>query len=101
MSIGLTSRSSTSPTRSSAAAKKATRASSARRKMPIKIELKRQHRFVVADVDRIDVEVFDVAYKIIGGGEEGDKSIVCTKEDADQDRAETSAPLCGSGCRSD
>jgi 2-methylcitrate dehydratase len=47
------------------------------------LELKRQHRFVVADVDRIDVEVFDVAYKIIGGGEEGDKSIVCTKEDAD------------------
>jgi 2-methylcitrate dehydratase len=47
------------------------------------LELKRQHRFVAGDVDRIDVEVFDVAYKIIGGGEEGDKSIVCTKEDAD------------------
>jgi 2-methylcitrate dehydratase PrpD len=47
------------------------------------LELKRQHRCVAGDVDRIDVEVFDVAYKIIGGGEEGDKSIVCTKEDAD------------------
>ena len=47
------------------------------------LELKRQHRFRAADVDRIDVEVFDVAYEIIGGGEEGDKSIVCTKEDAD------------------
>lgn len=47
------------------------------------LELKRRHRFSAADVDRIDVEVFDVAYKIIGGGEEGDKSIVCTKEDAD------------------
>jgi 2-methylcitrate dehydratase len=47
------------------------------------LELKRQYRFVAGDVDRIDVEVFDVAYKIIGGGEEGDKSIVCTKEDAD------------------
>ncbi len=47
------------------------------------LELKRQQRFLAADVDRIDVEVFDVAYTIIGGGEEGDKSIVCTKEDAD------------------
>lgn len=47
------------------------------------LELKRQHRFLAADVDRIEVEVFDVAYKIIGGGEEGDKSIVFTKEDAD------------------
>ena len=47
------------------------------------LELKRQHRFTPADVDRIDVEVFDVAHKIIGGGEEGDKSIVCTKEEAD------------------
>jgi 2-methylcitrate dehydratase len=47
------------------------------------LELKRQHRFVAGDVNRIDVETFDVAYKIIGGGEEGDKSIVCTKEDAD------------------
>jgi 2-methylcitrate dehydratase len=47
------------------------------------LELKRQYRFSPADIDRIDVEVFDVAHKIIGGGEEGDKSIVCTKEDAD------------------
>jgi 2-methylcitrate dehydratase len=47
------------------------------------LELKRQYRFCPADIERIDVEVFDVAYKIIGGGEEGDKSIVCTKEDAD------------------
>jgi len=47
------------------------------------LELKRQYRFSPADIDRVDVEVFDVAYKIIGGGEEGDKSIVCTKEDAD------------------
>jgi 2-methylcitrate dehydratase len=47
------------------------------------LELKRQHQFTAVDVDRINVETFDVAYKIIGGGEEGDKSIVCTKEDAD------------------
>jgi 2-methylcitrate dehydratase len=44
----------------------------------------RQHfHFTEADVDRIDVDVFDVAYKIIGGGEEGDKSVVTTKEQAD------------------
>lgn len=36
-----------------------------------------------ADVDRIDLEVFDVAFHIIGGGEEGDKTIVRTKEEAD------------------
>jgi len=34
-------------------------------------------------VARIDVETFDVAYKIIGGGEEGDKTLVRTKEEAD------------------
>ncbi|HYB37192.1 MAG TPA: MmgE/PrpD family protein [Mycobacterium sp.] len=36
-----------------------------------------------ADVERIDLEVFDVAYHIIGGGEEGDKTVVRTKEEAD------------------
>jgi 2-methylcitrate dehydratase len=36
-----------------------------------------------AEVQRIDLEVFDVAYHIIGGGEEGDKTIVRTKEEAD------------------
>jgi 2-methylcitrate dehydratase len=35
------------------------------------------------DVDRIDLEIFDVAFNIIGGGEEGDKTIVRTKEEAD------------------
>jgi len=34
-------------------------------------------------VSRVDVEVFDVAYHIIGGGEEGDKLTVQTKEEAD------------------
>ncbi len=37
----------------------------------------------VSDVDRIDVEIFDVAYHIIGGGDEGDKTLVRTKEQAD------------------
>jgi 2-methylcitrate dehydratase len=35
------------------------------------------------DVARVEVDVFDVAYRIIGGGEEGDKTIVRTKEEAD------------------
>ena len=35
------------------------------------------------DIDTIAVEIFDVAYNIIGGGEEGDKRLVRTKEEAD------------------
>ena len=34
-------------------------------------------------IESIDVETFDVAYNIIGGGEEGDKTAVKTKEEAD------------------
>jgi len=37
----------------------------------------------VNDIDRIELDVFDVAYNIIGGGEEGDKHQVETKEQAD------------------
>lgn len=47
------------------------------------LELKREHGFTAEDVARIEVEIFDVAYHIIGGGEEGDKRIVRTKEEAD------------------
>ena len=36
-----------------------------------------------ADVERVEIDVFDVAYRIIGGGEEGDKTVVRNKEDAD------------------
>jgi 2-methylcitrate dehydratase len=44
----------------------------------------RQHFHVAGnDVDRIDVDTFDVAYNIIGGGEEGDKRLVSSKEQAD------------------
>ncbi len=32
---------------------------------------------------QIEIEIFDVAYHIIGGGEEGDKTLVRTKEEAD------------------
>ena len=42
----------------------------------------REH-FSITDINRVEVEIFDVAYNIIGGGEEGDKSIVSTKEQAD------------------
>jgi 2-methylcitrate dehydratase len=47
------------------------------------LALRRHFHLTGADVDRIDVDTFDVAYKIIGGGEEGDKSVVSTKEQAD------------------
>lgn len=47
------------------------------------LELKREYPFGPADIERIDVEIFDVAYHIIGGGEEGDKMTVHTKEEAD------------------
>jgi 2-methylcitrate dehydratase len=35
------------------------------------------------DVESIEVRIFDVAYNIIGGGEEGEKKSVRTKEEAD------------------
>jgi 2-methylcitrate dehydratase len=46
------------------------------------LELRRGGAFD-AGVEAIDVETFDVAYNIIGGGEEGDKTAVRTKEEAD------------------
>ena len=46
--------------------------------------MKQRYQFCAAAVERIDIEIFDVAFKIIGGGEEGDKtSSVTTKEQAD------------------
>ena len=47
------------------------------------IELKEKHGFSANAVDKIEIEIFDVAYHIIGGGEEGDKTVVRTKEEAD------------------
>lgn len=47
------------------------------------LELKAEHGFSAADVERVEIDIFDVAYNIIGGGEEGDKTIVRTKEEAD------------------
>ncbi len=47
------------------------------------LELQALHGFRAEDVERIDLETFQVAFMIIGGGEEGDKHIVQTKEEAD------------------
>lgn len=47
------------------------------------LELQAEHDFAAGDVESIDVEIFDVAFNIIGGGEEGAKTEVRTKEEAD------------------
>jgi 2-methylcitrate dehydratase len=47
------------------------------------LELRALHRFRAADVEAVELDVFDVAYHIIGGGEEGDKIRIRTKEEAD------------------
>ncbi len=47
------------------------------------LELKQEQHFNPADILHIKVETFDVAYNIIGGGEEGEKFTVRTKEEAD------------------
>lgn len=47
------------------------------------LEMKQYHGFGPEDVDRIEIEIFDVAFNIIGGGEEGDKTAVFIKEQAD------------------
>ena len=47
------------------------------------LELKEFYQVRPEEIERIEIEVFDVAYHIIGGGEEGDKSCVRTKEEAD------------------
>jgi len=46
------------------------------------LALRRDFQFSGNDVNRVDVDTFDVAYTIIGG-EEGDKTYVRTKEQAD------------------
>jgi 2-methylcitrate dehydratase len=47
------------------------------------LELREFYHLRPAEIERIEVEIFDVAYHIIGGGEEGNKHQVCTKEEAD------------------
>ncbi|MBI5342695.1 MAG: MmgE/PrpD family protein [Deltaproteobacteria bacterium] len=47
------------------------------------IELMRETGFSGREIDRIRIDIFDVAHLIIGGGAEGDKTVVRTKEEAD------------------
>jgi 2-methylcitrate dehydratase len=47
------------------------------------LELKHENEIRPEEIDEILIEIFDVAYHIIGGGEEGDKTVVRNKEEAD------------------
>jgi 2-methylcitrate dehydratase len=47
------------------------------------IELKKEHDVGPEQVERIELDTFQVAFDIIGGGEEGSKYEVRTKEEAD------------------
>jgi 2-methylcitrate dehydratase len=47
------------------------------------LEIKHEHSIDPQDIEKIQIDIFDVAYKIIGGGEEGDKTVVHIKEQAD------------------
>jgi 2-methylcitrate dehydratase len=47
------------------------------------VELRQAHALDPAQIERVELEIFDVAFQIIGGGEEGAKKAIATKEDAD------------------
>lgn len=47
------------------------------------LELMDEARIAGRDIVRIRIDIFDVAHLIIGGGAEGDKTVVRTKEEAD------------------
>ena len=47
------------------------------------LELRAEHGLTGAEVEQIELDTFQVAYDIIGGGEEGDKHQVGSKEQAD------------------
>ncbi|MEF8865644.1 MAG: MmgE/PrpD family protein [Salinibacter sp.] len=47
------------------------------------LELKRKHDIDSSNIEKIEIDTFDVAVDIIGGGEEGDKTVVRRKEEAD------------------
>ncbi len=47
------------------------------------LDLRRNEGFDPSRIRSIELKTFDVAYSIIGGGEEGDKRTVRTKEEAD------------------
>jgi 2-methylcitrate dehydratase len=47
------------------------------------LELRAAQHVRPEEIERVSIDIFDVAYHIIGGGEEGDKQQVRTKEEAD------------------
>lgn len=47
------------------------------------LELRAAHVIDSAEVEAIELDTFQVAYDIIGGGEEGGKTLIRTKEEAD------------------
>ena len=47
------------------------------------LALKQELGFSSSEIDRVEIDTFQVAFDIIGGGEEGDKTLVRTKEEAD------------------
>jgi 2-methylcitrate dehydratase len=47
------------------------------------LQLRSKHDLNASDVERIELDTFQVAYDIIGGGEEGEKHSIATKEEAD------------------
>ena len=47
------------------------------------LELRADRQMYPEEIESVVIDVFDVAYHIIGGGEEGDKRHVHTKEEAD------------------
>lgn len=47
------------------------------------LDLRRREGIDPAQIERVEIDTFDVAFHIIGGGEEGDKTVVHTKEEAD------------------
>ncbi|MBA2681868.1 MAG: MmgE/PrpD family protein, partial [Ktedonobacteraceae bacterium] len=46
-------------------------------------EMRAAHSIYPEEIESITIDIFDVAYHIIGGGEEGDKRQVHSKEEAD------------------
>jgi 2-methylcitrate dehydratase len=47
------------------------------------LELRTSQQVRPEEIERVNIEIFDVAYHIIGGGEEGNKQQVRSKEEAD------------------
>ena len=47
------------------------------------LELRAARHIRPQEIESVNIDIFDVAYNIIGGGEEGDKRQVRTKEEAD------------------